>query len=121
MKSRLLWMLGSAVVGASLLCFSPSAIAQQSKAGPNVGQQGEFNGEHVDTGAAAMDTGPETAMEPAEGLEAPALKKGTLKVKALPSTIPGKVQPIESTQDLNIEQTFDLQEIMGPDVIAEMR
>ncbi|HKV42489.1 MAG TPA: hypothetical protein VJX67_25030 [Blastocatellia bacterium] len=59
MKSRLLWMLGLAVVGGALVCFSSAAVAQESQSEPNVGQQGEYNGQHVDTGVAARDTGPE--------------------------------------------------------------
>lgn len=135
MKTRLLWMLGSAVVGAWLVLFSPSAMAQKptATAGPNLGQQGEFNGEHVDTGAAALDSGPEMGAEATEGLENEALQAETLKTKASspairglsvkkPSSVTatGKLQPLKSTQDLNIEQVLDLQEIMGPDM-AEMR
>ncbi|HKV42490.1 MAG TPA: hypothetical protein VJX67_25035 [Blastocatellia bacterium] len=117
MKSRLFWMLGVAVVGGALVCFSPAAVAQQTQAGPNVGQQGEFNGEHVDTGAAALDTGPEATAEPAETLKESDLKSAALKVKAPSSGITGKVLPGKSVEDLNVEQILDLQEIAGPDIV----
>jgi|ERR1700738_1341365 len=115
MKNRKLWMLGTAVVGMTLLCFSTKVVAQEQPGGPDVGQQGEFNGEHVDTGAAALDTGPEATTEAAEGLETSALKSATLKGKA--QFLSSTVLPANNAEDLNVEQQLDLQEIAGPEVV----
>lgn len=115
MKNRFGWMLAPAVLGAFLI-FAQPAVAQV--AGPDVGQQGEFNGEHADTGAAALDTGPETA----EPVEATASLKASPSAVRTTVTSPLVAGPSAATalapgseQDLNVEGDFDLQEIGGPD------
>lgn len=97
------------------MCFySPSAIAQQASSGPDVGQQGENVGDHVDTGAAALDSGPELnegpgANERLESDTAASLAPVTASTAVLPAA-PG------SSQDADIEGNFDLQEIAGTDI-----
>jgi hypothetical protein len=123
MKNRLAWFLAPAVLGAFLYLYPQSAVAQQpSTTPPDLGQQGEFEGEHVDTGAAALDTGPEAAEAP----EAGEATEATESVKLSPSTVGSivtgaaasrpsgaTVQGAGSTQGLNVEGDFDLQEIAG--------
>jgi hypothetical protein len=118
-KKRLVWFLIPAALGAFLGIGSHSAVAQQ-RSGPDLGQQGEFEGEHVDTGAAAFDIGTEAA-------EAPAMGEAIESVKTSPSTVSTTLVPagtraatdqgLGSTQDLNVEGDFDLEEIAGADVV----
>lgn len=120
MKYSPIWMLGTATLGVTLLCYAPMAAAQQSQTGPNVGQQGEFNGEHVDTGAAALDTGPETTMEAAESLTKAATPLAALKGRATAASSAG-ILSNKAGQDLNLEQSLDLQEIAGPDLAESLQ
>ncbi len=120
MKYNPLWMLGMTALGVTLLCYAPTAAAQQSQTGPNDGQQGEFNGEHVDTGAAALDTGPETTIEAAETLTKTATPIAALKGKATAMSSAG-ILSNKAGQDLNLEQSLDLQEIAGPDLAESLQ
>jgi hypothetical protein len=116
MKRRFVWLLAPAVLGIGLY-FSQPAMAQQ-----DLGQQGEFDGEHVDTGPAAPDAGPE-APEATEGIEASegvATSPATLATTATkPAVMAGAASSVlgsSSAQDPNVEGNFDLQEITGTDV-----
>lgn len=121
MKYSPLLMLGVATAGVALLCYTPVAAAQQSQTGPNVGQQGEFNGEHVDTGAAALDTGPEATMEAAESLTKTATTLAVLQGKAPTAATSAGILSGKPGQNLDLEQSFDLQEIAGPDLAESLQ
>jgi hypothetical protein len=120
MKNRLSWFLAFAVLGACLCLYTQPAAAQQPTPGPDQGQQGEFNGENVDTGAAALDSGPEAvegpeAAEGAEGTENPeALSPVTANTTVIPAGVSAATNP-GSAQNLDVEGDFDLQEIAGTD------
>ena len=124
MKSRTSWFLALAGLGAALCLYTQSAVAQQPKPGPDQGQQGEFNGENVDTGVAALDSTPEAveAPEVVEGAEATetaaALSPVTAHTAVIPTALSVATSP-KSAKDIAVEGDFDLQEIGGPD-IAEM-
>lgn len=111
MKNRLIWFVAPVVLGVFLcLClYTQPAMAQAPATGPDQGQQGEFNGENVDSGAAALDTGPEATELPEAGVEA----------KESPSALSTHISAIGTTaptaQDLDVEGDFDLQEIAGVD------
>ena len=121
MKNRLIWFLAPAVL-VVFLCFSTQpAMAQASVPGPDQGQQGEFNGENVDTGAAALDTDPE-ATELSEAGEANDAGGETMESPSSLSTHISAVGTTASTaQDLDVDDgavndgNFDLQEISEVD------
>ncbi len=121
MKNRINGFLGLAVLGACLCLYTQPATAQQPTPAPDQGQQGEFNGENVDTGAAALDSGSEAvegpeAVEGAEAAEAPAaLSPVTANTTVIPAAVSAATNP-GSTQDLDAEGDFDLQEIAGTDI-----
>jgi hypothetical protein len=115
MNNRLSWFVAPVVLGALLCLYSQPAMAQAS--GQDQGQQGEFNGENVDTGAAALDSGMEAAETPEAGElpEAGVDAKESLSAASAHNAIAGATEV--ETQDLNAEADFDLQEIMvGADV-----
>jgi len=108
MNNRLNWFVAPVVLGAFLCLYSQPAMAQAS--GPDQGQQGEFNGENVDTGAAALDSGMEAAETPETGAEA---KESLSAVSAHAAAV--GVTEVGGTKDVNAEGDFDLQEIVGVD------
>ena len=115
MKNRLIWFLAPAVL-VVFLCFSTQpAMAQASVPGPDQGQQGEFNGENVDTGAAALDTGPEATELSEAGVEA---NESPL---ALSTHISAVGTTASTAQDLDVDDgavndgDFDMQEIAEVD------
>jgi hypothetical protein len=122
MKNRLIWFLGPTVLGAFLCLYTQPAMAQAPA--PDQGQQGEFNGENVDTGAATLDSGPEAAEAPEateapESAEAPESGMGAelSPVTASTAVIPAGVSTTGpgSDQSVDVEGDFDLQEIAGTD------
>jgi hypothetical protein len=126
MKNRLSWFLAFGVLGVCLCLYTQPADAQQPTPGPDQGQQGESNGDNVDTGAAALDSGPEAvegpetvegpeAAEASEAAEAPeALTPVTANTTVIPAGVSAATNP-GSAQDLDVEGDFDLQEIAGTD------
>jgi hypothetical protein len=120
MKNRISWFLALAGMGAYLCLYAQSAVAQQSKSGPDQGQQGEFTGENVDSGAAAVDAGPEAVEGPevAEGAEATetaaVLSPVTAHTAVVPAALSIATNP-KSAKATAVEGDFDLQEISGPD------
>ncbi len=131
MVRHLNWLAVAVALGAFIALGALPASAQKP-APTDQGQQGEFNGEHVDTGAAALDNGPEVA-ETGEAASATALLKSSHSVsagllsrsKAPAGTAAGmrraaatgkatpKVAALTTNQDLNVDGNFDLQEIAG--------
>ena len=115
MKIRLVWFLAPAVLVAFLCFCTQPAMAQAPAPTPDPGQQGEFTGENVDTGAAALDTGPEATESPEAGVEA----------KESPSALSTHISAVGTTsptaQDLDVDDgavndgNFDLQEISEVD------
>ena len=115
MKNRLVWFLAPMVLAAFLCLYAQPAMAQQPTSGSDQGQQGEFNGENVDTGAAALDAGPEaTELPEVEGPEATELPEVGVEAKESPIAAVGT--PAPTAQDLIVDGDFDLQEIAGTDV-----
>ncbi len=127
MRIRLPWWVVLGAAGAFLSLSFQRVIAQQKTGGPDVGQQGEFQGEHVDTGAAALDSGPEAA-EPGEALESAELGENGETLKTEDSTLKSRVTKPSSGNlsvkgsrsgwsdpDVDLEGEFDFQEISGLD------
>src|ERR1700724_799722 len=116
MKNRISWFLALAGMGACLCLYAQSAVAQQSKSGPDQGQQGEFTGENVDSGAAAVDAGPEAVEGPelAEGAEATetaaVLSPVTAHTAVVPAALSIATNP-KSAKATAVEGDFYLQEI----------
>jgi hypothetical protein len=100
--------ISSGILG-NVCLSSKSAVAQNAT---DLGQQGEFEGEHVDTGTAALDTGPEMAEGPELGEATEATKSMELSPSTVGTTVThaaasvpaaATVQGAGSTQDLNVE------------------
>ncbi|MFY9527344.1 MAG: hypothetical protein WBC04_17030 [Candidatus Acidiferrales bacterium] len=126
MRSRLTLFLPPALLGAFLLIVPSSVNAQQSGT-TDQGQTGEFNGEHVDTGAAALDQGPEVpevSEHEAASAQIPArmtlptrnlrttLSRATTATRA--SSLSTKAQ--RSMKSTDVDLNFDLEEIMGAQI-----
>lgn len=134
MVKRLNWLAVAVALGAFIVLGVRQASAQKP-APADQGQQGEFNGEHVDTGAAALDKGPEVA-ETGEAPETAAVLKtahsvsagilarsrasskiaGSIRRAAVTGKSTPKVASSTTNQDLNVDGNFDLQEIAGLNV-----
>lgn len=113
MKHRVLSLLIATTFVLFVYLYSPVAMGQQATSGTDVGQQGENVGDHVDSGAAALDSGPELnegpeANERLESDTAASLAPVTASTAVLPATA-------GSSHDADIEGNFDLQEIAGMD------
>jgi hypothetical protein len=108
MRSRLTLFLPLALLGAFLLIVPKSVRAQQP--GPvDLGQTGEFEGEHVDTGAAALDQGPEVP-ELGESETAPL---GTTLSRAATPASSFSAHAERSLESTEADLQFDLAEIMA--------
>ena len=128
MKNRLVWFLAPMVLAAFLCLYAQPAMAQQPTSGSDQGQQGEFNGENVDTGAAALDTGPEATELSEAGVEANETTESPeagVEAKESPSALSTHISAVGTTsptaQDLDVDDgavndgNFDLQEISEVD------
>ena len=126
MKIRLVWFLAPAVLVAFLCFCTQPAMAQAPP--PDPGQQGEFTGENVDTGAAALDTGPEATELSEAGVEANETTESPeagVEAKESPSALSTHISAVGTTsptaQDLDVDDgavndgNFDLQEISEVD------